>query len=104
MKLRTKEYQKTYIQFRTFIYQAKKIYGYLNITQEYKEGEYIRLNKKDLIDRLDSLYQMKMQESDTKFNWAEEIDTDAFKFRTKEGKVWYFGNEWLGIPVEVWID
>jgi len=98
MKLRTKEYQKTFIQFRTFIYQAKRIYGYLNITQEYKEGEYIRLNKKDLLNRLDSLY-LKDKE-----NWLEEIDIDSFKFHTKEGKVWYFGNEWLGIPVEVWID
>ena len=56
MKLRTKEYQNTFIQFRTFIYQAKRIYGYLRITKEGLEGEHIRLNKKYLLDRLDSLY------------------------------------------------
>jgi len=50
------------------------------------------------LNRLDSLY-LKDKE-----NWLEEIDIDSFKFHTKEGKVWYFGNEWLGIPVEVWID
>ena len=55
MKLRTKEYQNTFIQFRTFIYQAKRIYGYLRVTKEGLEGEYIRLNKKDLLNRLDSL-------------------------------------------------
>ena len=76
----------------------------MRIRKEGLEGEYIRLNKKDLIDRLDSLYQMRMQESNSKFDWVEEIDTDAFKFHTKEGKVWYFGNEWLGRPKEVWID
>ena len=51
-----KEYQKTYIQFRTFIYQAKRIYGYMRIRKEGLEGEYIRLNKKDLIERLDTIY------------------------------------------------
>ncbi len=76
-----REYQKTYIQFRTFIYQAKKVYGYLRITKEGLEGEYIRLNKKDLLNRLDSLY---LKDKD---NWLEEIDIDAFHFHTKEGKV-----------------
>jgi len=98
MKLRTKEYQNTYIQFRTFIYQAKRVYGYLRVTKEGLEGEYIRLNKKDLLDRLDSLY---LKDKD---NWLEEIDIDAFHFHTKEGKVWYFGQKWLGRPLEVYID
>ena len=98
MKLRSKEYQKTFIQFRTFIYQAKRIYGYLRITKEGLEGEHIRLNKKDLLDRLDSLY-LKDKE-----NWLEEIDIDAFHFHTTEGKVWYFGRKWLGRPLEVYID
>ena len=52
----TNKYQKTFIQFRTFIYQAKKVYGYLRITKEGLEGEYIRLNKKYLLNRIDSLY------------------------------------------------
>ena len=39
-----------------------------------------------------------------KDNWLEEIDTDAFHFHTKEGKVWYFGQKWLGRPLEVYID
>jgi len=98
MKLRTKEYQKTFIQFRTFIYQAKRIYGYLRLTKEGLEGEYIRLNKKDLLERLDSLY-LKDKE-----NWQEEIDTYSFHFHTTEGKVWYFGRKWLGRPLEVYID
>ena len=98
MKLRTKEYQNTFIQFRTFIYQAKKVYGYLRLTKEGLEGEYIRLNKKDLLNRLDSLY---LKDND---NWLEEIDIDAFHFHTKEGKVWYFGRKWLGRPLEVYID
>ena len=50
------KYENTFIQFRTFIYQAKRIYGYLRLTKEGLEGEYIRLNKKDLLNRLDSLY------------------------------------------------
>ena len=105
MKLRTKEYQKTFIQFRTFIYQAKRIYGYMRIRKEGLEGEYIRLNKKDLIDRLDTIYMSGVNaDKDIHGTWIEEIDTDAFKFHTKEGKVWYFGNEWLGRPEEVWID
>jgi hypothetical protein len=99
-----KEYQKTYIQFRTFIYQAKKVYGYLRIRQEGLEGEHIRLNKNDLIDRLDAVYQMGVSEKGADYNWQEEIDTDAFHFHTKEGKIWYFGDEWLGRPLEVWID
>jgi hypothetical protein len=49
------KYENTFIQFRTFIYQAKRVYGYLRVTKEGLEGEYIRLNKKDLINRLDSL-------------------------------------------------
>ena len=98
MKLRTKEYQNTYIQFRTFIYQAKRIYSYTRITKEGLEGVYIRVNKKDLIKVLDSLYLK------GKNNWLEEIDIDAFHFHTKEGKVWYFGQKWLGRPLEVYID
>ena len=98
MKLRTKEYQNTFIQFRTFIYQAKRIYSYTRIRIEGLEGVYIRVNKKDLLKVLDSLY---LKDKD---NWLEEIDIDAFKFHTKEGKVWYFGNDWLGMPEEVWID
>ena len=94
----TNEYENTFIQFRTFIYQAKRIYGYLRITKEGLEGEYIRLNKKDLLNRLDSL------DLKDKDNWLEEIDIDAFHFHTKEGKVWYFGQKWLGRPLEVWID
>ena len=35
---------------------------------------------------------------------VQEIDTDAFHFHTKEGKVWYFGQKWLGRPLEVYID
>ena len=99
-----KEYQKTYIQFRTFIYQAKKVYGYLRIRQEGLEGEHIRLNKNDLIDRLDSVYQMGVSEKGAAYNCQEEIDTDAFHFHTKEGKIWYFGDKWLGRPLEIWID
>ena len=99
-----KEYQKTYIQFRTFIYQAKKVYGYLRIRQEGLEGEHIRLNKNDLIDRLDAVYQMGVSEEGANYNWLEEIDIDAFKFHTKEGKIWYFGDKWLGRPLEIWID
>jgi len=98
MKLRTKEYQKTFIQFRTFIYQAKRIYGYLRVTKEGLEGEYIRLNKKDLLNKLDCLY---LKDKD---NWLEEIDIDSFKFYTKEGRVCYFGRKWLGRPLEVYID
>ena len=64
----TNKYENTFIQFRTFIYQAKRIYGYLRLTKEGLEGEYIRLNKKDLLDRLDSLY---LKDKD---NWLEEID------------------------------
>jgi len=93
-----KEYQKTYIQFRTFVYQAKKVYGYLNITCEDIEGEYVRLSKKDLLDRLDMKY------AENKETWAENLDTSAFKFYTKDRKLFYFGEEWLGIPVEVYID
>ena len=93
-----KEYQKTFIQFRTFIYQAKRIYSYTRIRIEGLEGVYIRVNKKDLIKVLDSLY---LKDKD---NWLEEIDIDAFHFHTKAGKVWYFGREWLGRPLEVWID
>ena len=92
------KYENTFIQFRTFIYQAKRVYGYLRVTKEGLEGEYIRLNKKDLINRLDFLY---LKDKD---NWLEEIDTDAFHFHTKEGKVWYFGQKWLGRPLEVYID
>ena len=92
------KYENTFIQFRTFIYQAKRVYGYLRVTKEGLEGEYIRLNKKDLINRLDSLY---LKDKD---NWLEVIDTDAFHFHTKEGKVWYFGQKWLGRPLEVYID
>ena len=92
------KYENTFIQFRTFIYQAKRIYGYLRITKEGLEGEYIRLNKKDLLNRLDSLY---LKDKDS---WLEEIDTVAFHFHTKEGKVWYFGQKWLGRPLEVYID
>ena len=99
-----KEYQKTFIQFRTFIYQAKKVYGYLRIRQEGLEGEHIRLNKNDLIDRLDAVYQMGVSEEGANYNWLEEIDIDAFKFHTKEGKIWYFGDKWLGRPLEIWID
>jgi len=98
MKLRTKEYQNTFIQFRTFIYQAKRIYSYTRIRIEGLEGVCIRVNKKDLLKVLDSLY---LKDKD---NWLEEIDIDAFKFHTKEGKVWYFGQKWLGRPLEVYID
>ena len=98
MKLRTKEYQNTFIQFRTFIYQAKRIYSYTRINKEGLEGIYIKVNKKDLIKVLDSLYLK------GKNNWLEEIDIDAFHFHTKEGKVWYFGQKWLGRPLEVYID
>ena len=93
-----KEYQKTYIQFRTFIYQAKKVYGYLNITCEGIEGEYVRLSKRDLLDRLDMKY------AENKETWEENIDTTAFKFYTKYKRLFYFGDEWLGKPEEVWID
>ena len=47
---------------------------------------------------------MGVSEKGADYNWQEEIDTDAFHFHTKEGKIWYFGDEWLGRPLEVWID
>ena len=92
------KYENTYIQLRTFIYQAKRVYAYVNLTTEDLEGEYIKVNKKDLIDRLDMLYK------DNKDNWQSIIDINAFHFHTKEGKVWYFGRKWLGRPLEVYID
>ena len=88
--------RKDFIQFRTYIYQAKRIYGLVRINKEYEEGEYIRLNKKDLLDRLDT-YHLEYKED-------MPLDVDTFKFYTKDKKVFYFNDKWLGRPEEVWID
>tara|TARA_R110000796_G_C14221992_1_gene394719 strand:+ start:25 stop:357 length:333 start_codon:yes stop_codon:yes gene_type:complete len=88
--------RKDFIQFRTYIDQAKKIYGLVRINKEYQEGEYIRLNKKDLLDRLDT-YHLEYKED-------MPLDVNTFKFYTKDKKVFYFNDKWLGRPEEVWID
>jgi len=98
MKIKQKEYQKTYIQLRTFISQAKRVYAYVKLTPEEIEGVYVKLNKKDLITNLDVLY---LKDKD---NWQSRIDIDTFHFHTKDSKVWYFGRKWLGRPEEVYID
>ena len=68
--------RKDFIQFRTYIDQAKKIYGLVRINKEYQEGEYIRLNKKDLLDRLDT-YHLEYKED-------MPLDVNTFKFYTKD--------------------
>ena len=90
--------RKDFIKFRTYIVMAKRVYIYVNMHQEGQEGEYVKLSKKDLIDRLDMLYK------DNKDNWQSIIDINAFHFHTKDSKVWYFGRKWLGRPEEVYID
>ena len=50
------KYENTYIQLRTFISQAKRVYAYVKLTPEEIEGVYVKLNKKDLITNLDVLY------------------------------------------------
>ena len=47
--------RKDFIKFRTYIVMAKRVYIYVNMHQEGQEGEYVKLSKKDLIDRLDDI-------------------------------------------------
>ena len=48
--------RKDFIKFRTYIVMAKRVYIYVNMHQEGQEGEYVKLSKKDLIDRLDNIH------------------------------------------------
>ena len=98
--------RKDFIQFRTYIIQAKKVYTYLNIHQEGQEGEYVKVSKKDLIDRLDNIYIQNEKNIKDYGDGAvvREIDIDKFTFVTKDKKSFWLKSEWLGRPEEVWIN
>ncbi len=98
--------RKDFIQFRTYIIQAKKVYTYLNMHQEGQEGEYVKVSKKDLIDRLDDIYIQNEKNIKDYGDGAvvREIDFNKFTFVTKDFKKFWFDTKWLGRPEEVWID
>ena len=98
--------RKDFIKFRTYIVMAKRVYTYVNMNQEGHEGEYVKLSKKDLIDRLDDIHIKNKQNIE---NYGEdavvrEIDTDKFTFVTKDDKRFWLKSEWLGRPEEVLIN
>ena len=98
--------RKDYIKFRTYIVMAKRVYIYVNMNKEGYEGEYIKLSKKDLIDRLDNII---IQNKHNVEDYGEdavikEIDTDKFTFVTKDNFKFWLDTEWLGRPEEVWIN
>ena len=98
--------RKDFIQFRTYIIQAKKVYAYLNMHQEGQEGEYVKVSKKDLIDRLDDIYIQNEKNIKDYGDGAvvREIEFNKFTFVTKDFKKFWFDTKWLGRPEEVWID
>ena len=98
--------RRDFIQFRTYIIQAKRVYTYVNMNQEGHEGEYVKLSKKDLIDRLDNIHiQNKRNIEDYgKDAVVREINTDKFCFVTKDDKRFFLNTKWLGKPEEVWIN
>lgn len=98
--------RKDYIKFRTYIVMAKRVYAYVNVNKEGYEGEYVKLSKKDLIDRLDNIH---IQNKHNIEDYGEdavikEIDTDKFTFVTKDDKRFSLKSEWLGRPEEVLIN
>ena len=98
--------RKDFIKFRTYIVMAKRVYIYVNMHQEGQEGEYVKLSKKDLIDRLDNIH---IQNKHNIEDYGEdavikEIDTDKFTFVTKDDKRFSLKSEWLGRPEEVLIN
>ena len=98
--------RKDYIKFRTYIVMAKRVYIYVNMNKDSYEGEYVKLSKKDLIDRLDDIIiQNKHNIEDYgKDAVVKEIDTDKFTFVTKDDKRFFLNTKWLGRPEEVWIN
>ena len=98
--------RKDFIKFRTYIVMAKRVYTYVNMNQEGHEGEYVKLSKKDLIDRLDNIHIKNKQNIENYGDDAvvREIDTDKFCFVTKDDKRFWLKSEWLGRPEEVWIN
>ena len=98
--------RKDFIKVRTYIVMAKRVYTYVNMHQEGQEGEYVKLSKKDLIDRLDNIH---IQNKHNIEDYGEdavikEIDTDKFTFITKDKKSFRLKSEWLGRPEEVLIN
>ena len=98
--------RKDYIKLRTYIVMAKRVYIYVNMNKEGYDGEYIKLSKKDLIDRLDNIIiQNKHNVEDYgKDAVVKEIDTDKFTFVTKDDKRFWLNTKLLGRPEEVWIN
>ena len=98
--------RKDYIKFRTYIVMAKRVYAYVDFNQDEYEGEYVKLSKKDLIDRLDNIHIKNKQNIEDYGEGAviREIETDKFCFVTKDSKKFWFGTKWLGKPEEVWIN
>ena len=98
--------RKDFIKFRTYIVMAKRVYTYVNMHEEGQEGEYVKLSKKDLIDRLDNIHiQNKRNIEDYgKDAVVREINTDKFCFVTKDDKRFFLNTKWLGKPEEVWIN
>ena len=80
--------RKDYIKFRTYIVMAKRVYTYVNMNKEGYEGEYVKLSKKDLIDRLDNIIIKNKHNIEDYGEGAvvKEIDTDKFTFVTKDDK------------------
>ena len=98
--------RRDFIQFRTYIDQAKKVYAYVDFNEDEYEGEYVKVSKKDLIDRLDNIY---IQNEKNIKDYGEgavvrEIDFSKFTFVTKDFKKFWFNKKWLGRPEEVWIN
>ena len=98
--------RKDFIKFRTYIVMAKRVYIYVNMHQEGQEGEYVKLSKKDLIDRLDNIHIQNKHNVEDYGDGAvvREIDIDKFTFVTKDKKSFWLKSEWLGRPEEVWIN
>ena len=98
--------RKDYIKFRTYIVMAKRVYAYVNVNKEGYEGEYVKLSKKDLIDRLDNIHIKNKQNIEDYGDDAvvKEIDTDKFTFVTKDDKRFFLNTKWLGRPEEVCIN
>ena len=88
--------RKDYIKFRTYIVMAKRVYIYVNMNKDSYEGEYVKLSKKDLIDRLDDIIiQNKHNIEDYgKDAVVKEIDTDKFTFVTKDDKRFFLNTKW----------
>tara|TARA_R100001443_G_scaffold1091_1_gene4257 strand:+ start:8180 stop:8440 length:261 start_codon:yes stop_codon:yes gene_type:complete len=85
---------------------SKRVYTYVNMNQEGHEGEYVKVSKKDLIDRLDNIHIKNKQNIENYGDDAvvREIDFSKFTFVTKDFKKFWLNTEWLGKPEEVWID